>query len=224
MMNVAGETVPGHERLVLPRPVGTIRPDTRPRIRRVQQSAPEHLAVMARGIRDVPTADKAIALVDAGMRLVTKRWDRDVGHWPPVFADPSLTELDRPARAGVLLARFCRLIRPDFGCRLSFLDLSLLIIAIALLGRGNERGIHQLPGHGDIPGSAQNVVKTGEQRLDRPGFREPLPERPDRLRVGNLVAEPEAQEPHERQPVAYQELGPIIGEIVLRLDHEDLEQ
>lgn len=47
--------------------------------------------------------------------------------------------------------------------------------------------------------------------------------KPDRLGIRNLVAQPKPEDAHEGQPVVDQDLGPVVGEIVLRLDHQDLE-
>jgi hypothetical protein len=39
---------------------------------------------------------------------------------------------------------------------------------------------------------------------------------------GTFVRQPEPEKPHERQTVVDQELGPVVREVVLRLDDEDL--
>lgn len=45
---------------------------------------------------------------------------------------------------------------------------------------------------------------------------------PESLRVRHPAGQSEPEQAHERQPVVEQELGPVVGEIVLRLDDEDI--
>jgi hypothetical protein len=47
------------------------------------------------------------------------------------------------------------------------LDRHLLILGVALLGRGNQRGVDDLPAHRDVTGCAKRGVEPIEQRLDR---------------------------------------------------------
>ena len=105
----------------------------------------------------------------------------------------------------------------------AFLDRLLLAFRAALLGRGDERGVDDLPAHRDQAGLAQRRVEPLEQRLDGAGSRQLLAEQPDRARVGNPVRQAQPQEPHERQAVVDEELRALVREIVRRLDHQDLE-
>ena len=50
-----------------------------------------------------------------------------------------------------------------------------LLLGVALLGRGDERGVDDLPAHGDVAGLAQRRVEPVEQRLDRLGPGQLLP-------------------------------------------------
>lgn len=56
-MDVAGEAVLSHERLVLLRAIGVVRPDPRAGVTLVQHLAPELPSVMAGGIGYVPATD-----------------------------------------------------------------------------------------------------------------------------------------------------------------------
>ena len=66
-------------------------------------------------------------------------------------------------------------------------------------------------------------VKTGEQVVDRLALAELLAEQPDCLGVRHLVAQPQPEEAHERQTVIDDKFGLIVGQIVKRLQHEDIE-
>jgi hypothetical protein len=103
------------------------------------------------------------------------------------------------------------------------LDLRLLAVGVALLGGRDEAGIDDLAGHRDVPGLAHRLVEAGEQAIDRPGLGQPLAKDPDRLGIGRLVGEAEPEEAHEREPVVDEELGAVVGQVVVRLDHQDLE-
>ena len=105
----------------------------------------------------------------------------------------------------------------------ALLDVRLLGIRVALLGGRDEARINDLAGHRDVSRLADRQVKADEQRLDRPGLRQPLAERPDGLRIRHPVGQAEPEKAHEREPVVDQELGAVVAEIVLRLDDQDLE-
>jgi hypothetical protein len=111
---------------------------------------------------------------------------------------------------------------PDLGDP-ALLDVFLLGIRVALLGGRDEARINDLAGHRDVACLADRQVKADEQRLDRPGLRQPLAERPDGLRIRHPVGQPEPEKAHEREPVVDQELGAVVAEIVLSLDDQDLE-
>ena len=67
------------------------------------------------------------------------------------------------------------------------------------------------------------LVETGEQIVDGTSTDQAFAEQPDRLGVRHLLRQGKAQKPHERQPVLNDKFGLIIGEIVERLQHHDLE-
>ncbi len=96
-------------------------------------------------------------------------------------------------------------------------------LAVALLGRGNQRGVDDLAGHGDIPRGPQRRVEAREQPLDRARLGELLAKQPDRAGVGNPVGERQAEEAHERHAIVDEKLGALVREIVHCLDDEDFE-
>jgi len=100
-------------------------------------------------------------------------------------------------------------------------DRRLLVFGVALFGGGDQRGVDDLPAHGDVTGCAKLGVEPFEQRLalalvSFSGNRKIV-------RVGNPVGKAQAQKPHERQPVVDQELGVFVREIVGRPNDQDLE-
>jgi hypothetical protein len=62
-----------------------------------------------------------------------------------------------------------------------------------------------------------------EQLVDKPGLDQTLAEQPDGGRVRHRILKTKVEKAHERQSVADQKLGLLIGEIVKALQHEDLE-
>src|SRR3954454_7833570 len=62
-----------------------------------------------------------------------------------------------------------------------------------------------------------------EQRLDQPRLGALLAIQPNRRRVGHLIREAQAQEAHEREPVADLILELVVREIVERLQNQRLE-
>ena len=97
-------------------------------------------------------------------------------------------------------------------------------LRIALLRRGDETGIHDLARHGDVAGVSQHRVETLEQgALIAPAFVS-FSRNSQIVRASGTRSEsPRPQEPHEGQPVVDQELGPLVRQIVGRLDHQNLQ-
>ena len=161
--------------------------------------------------------------VDRDMVLVAEGRDGDVDRRNrSVRPCLGLAELDRPARVAVLVPELGGLGLPGLG-NASVLDGLLLLLGIALLGRGDQRSVDDLAAHGDVTGLAQRRVEPVEQRLDRLGPGQLLAEQPDRAGVGNPVGQAQPEKPHERQAVVDQKLGTLVGEGVRRLNHQDLE-
>jgi hypothetical protein len=96
-------------------------------------------------------------------------------------------------------------------------------VSIALLGRGDEARVDQLPGHGEVALGPELLVEPGEQGIDRAGLGQRLAEGPERVRIRHRIAQPEAEEAHPGQPVAQVELGALVGQAVLGLQDQDLE-
>ena len=131
-VDVADESVPLKERLVLLRAIGGVGPDAGAGVRGVEQASAQQPAVVPAGVGDVPAADQSIPSVDARVGLGAEARDRNVQHRTIPIAW-GLAGLDRPTGVHVFLTRLRRLIRPDFVCRFLRLRALLLVPRIALL-------------------------------------------------------------------------------------------
>ena len=78
-----------------------------------------------------------LSVVDRDVVLVPEQWDRDVGVARAVVALARLAEDQRPARVAVLLAQLRRMALPHLRDAVG-LDVGLLAVAVALLGRGES--------------------------------------------------------------------------------------
>ncbi len=96
-------------------------------------------------------------------------------------------------------------------------------VTILLPRRRHQARVDDLARHGEVAAFLQPRVEHREQLRDRASLGEQLAEQPDRLRVRRLVRQPHVDEAHERQPVADLELRLVVGEVVERLPHQDLE-
>jgi hypothetical protein len=149
--------------------------------------------------------------VDADVIFVTEGRDREINVRCAIRARLSFGVFDRPARIAVLLPQLGRLACPR--CRdAAFFDVTLLAIVIALLGRGDDRGIDDLAAHRQKAGHCQRRIKALEHNLDRPlardfGPHQRFAEGPDRIGVGHGVGQSQTVKPHERQPVPDQIFG-----------------
>jgi hypothetical protein len=102
-----------------------------------------------------------MSAVDANMVLVAKGRDRDIDPLCAFLGRLGLRKLDRPTRIAVLLAQFRGLGFLILGDA-AFLDRLLLGLGVALLWRGDDRGVDDLPAHGEETGLGQRRVKTLE--------------------------------------------------------------
>ncbi len=102
-----------------------------------------------------------------------------------------LGELHRPAGVAILLGQLGGLVLPRLG-NLARLDVGLLAIAVALLGRRHETGVDDLPAHRQIAGLGEVLVEAGEQFLHGAGLTKVLAEQPDRLGVGRRILQAQA--------------------------------
>ena len=209
--------------LVLPAPVGAVRPDLRAGVLPAHQVL-ELPPVGGRGRGNGALADEAVPAVDRDVRFVPEHRHRDLRQGRPVRAIADLTaDLQRPAGVGVLLGRLIGLIGPDILGRLAVLDRRLLGLGVALFGRRHERGIDDLPGHGDVPLLLKLPVERLHHPLERARLGQPIAEVTDGVLIGRWRAEIETEKPHPGQPVADHELHPRVGEVVLRLQDQRLE-
>jgi hypothetical protein len=113
------------------------------------------------------------------------------------------------------------------GMRPSF-DVALLALGVALLWRGDDRGVDDLAAHCQKPGRRQHCVKALEHNLNRrpasdPGVRQRLAEAPDRIGIRHRVGQPQAEKAHKRQPVADQIFGALVRQIVAGLQNQGFE-
>ena len=73
-------------------------------------------------------------------------------------------ELHRPARVAILLAEFGGLVLP-FVWNAAFLDRLLLLLRVALARRGDQAGVDDLAGHGDVAGLRAAIASKRANRL-----------------------------------------------------------
>jgi len=93
-----------------------------------------------------------VPAVDGDMVLVAEGRDREIDAGRALRARLGLGVFDRPARVAVLLAKLGGLARP-FRRNAALPDVALFAVGVALLGRGNDRRIDDLPAFGQEPGA-----------------------------------------------------------------------
>jgi hypothetical protein len=119
-------------------------------------------ALVSGGVSRRPLADEAEATVDRDVVLIAEDRNGQIDRrGRAVLFRFGLGELHRPAGIAVLRAEFGRLVLPILRDA-AFLDCLLLFLRIALLGRGDQTGVDDLPRHGDVAGCAQRRVETVE--------------------------------------------------------------
>ena len=108
------------------------------------------------------------------------------------------------------------------------LQIRLLGLGVALLGRGHHGRVDDLPAHRQEAGGTQGRLVGREQHLDGwlardlgPGER--LAIGPDRVGIRHRVGQPKPEEAHEREPVLDQELRALVRERVAGLQDQHLE-
>ena len=165
---------------------------------RLRDRARQLRAVVAGRIRHRPGADQAVAAVDADVVLVAEGRHRKVDPGRAVIGRLGLGPLHRPAGIPILLGELGGLVLPVLRDAAG-LDLPLLGLGVALLGRGDDRGIDDLPAHGEKACPAQRRLVGRQQHLDgrlaldpRPGER--LAEGPDGVGVRHWVGQAQARE------------------------------
>jgi hypothetical protein len=146
-------------------------------------------AGMRRGVGHQPAADQPVPAVGADVVLVAVLRDREIDHRAPALARLGLGGLDRPARVAVLLAELGRPVLPALR-HPTLLDRLLLGLRVALLGRGDEARVDQLPTHCDIALRPEFAVELREQAFDRARLGQGLAKGPDRMASGTASARP----------------------------------
>ena len=113
--------------------VGRIGPDIRCGII-TRHDVPEHPAIEARAIGDLPLADEAEGPANCDAAFVAEAGDGDVDPRLAVRRWAALGELQRPTRIRVLLRRTGGFVGPDLGGKLALLDRELLRFGVRCLG------------------------------------------------------------------------------------------
>ena len=167
-VDMADESVPLQERLILLRAIGGVGPDAAARVRGVEQALAQPMPVVPAGVGDVPAADQSIPSVDARVRLGAEARDRNLRHRAILIAS-GLAGLDGPTSVNVFLARLRRLVRPDFMGAPACLHGLLLVPGFPLLGRRHQSAVDELARHGNVSGRTDGRVELSEQpRRSRP--------------------------------------------------------
>ncbi len=105
--------------------------------------------------------------VDRHMVLVSEGGDGEIDRRNrAVVPHFGFRVFDRPARIAIFLRELRRLVLPALW-NAAVLDRLLLVVRIALLGRGDNRGVDDLAGHREKAGLAQRCVKLLEQDVGR---------------------------------------------------------
>ena len=142
----------------------------------------------------------------------------------PLVKGLCLGELQCPASIGAFLRRAGKLIGSYFTGHFARLDRILFRCGIALLGRGHQRRINNLPTHGEMIPVFDLPVEIGEQHILRPGLGPLLAEEPDRVSIGRRRAKIKTQKAQPAHPVPEPIFHSADGNIVLRRQHQDLKQ
>lgn len=222
-MDVAGEHAPGEERLVLLRSIGGIGPNARGGVLLADQIG-QSRAIMGIGGAGIPGADQSMGPVDADMILIAEHRNGQIDRFCRLgvgaFPDLGLGIFDRPARIPVFLPGPGGV--PVLGDT-TFLDRDLLLLGVALLGRGHDGGVNDLPAHGQVAAIFERGIKAREEPVDCLGLHKPFAEQPDRGGIGYGAFQPDAQEALKREPVLDLKLGRIVGQRIQCLQNQDLE-
>lgn len=169
-------------------------------------------------------ADEAVPAIDGDVRLVPEHRDGDfdLGLRAGPLCGPCLGPFQGPASIAILLCELLRLGCPCFRDP-AFLQSRLLGIGVALTRSRDDRGVHDLARHREIPLALQPGVEGGEQIVDGTGPRELFAEQPHGFGIRHRILEHYPEEPHEREPVPDLELCRVVRQRVERLQDQDLE-
>ena len=188
------------------RPVGAVGPHLAAGVGLIQYLI-ELLAVVNGGVGLGITADELVLTVDADVVLV---------------AVEGLLVLLGPTRVFIFLRILGRFFLPPFG-RLARLDRLVLLAAVVLLGRADNGGVYDLAPTRNVALGIEMAMKTVKQLLDHAGIGQRLAKQPHRGRVGHGIFQAESKKAHEREAIADKVFHVFIGQIVERLQHQDLE-
>jgi hypothetical protein len=188
------------------RPVGAVGPHLVAGIGFIQHLI-ELLAVVHGGIRLGVAADQLVLAVDTNVVLV---------------AVEVLLVLLGPAGVLVFLGILGWLLLPTIW-RLARFDRLILFAGVALLGRVDNGGVDDLATPRDVALGIEVAIEAFKQRLDQAGLGERLAKQPYRRGVGHDIFQSKSQKTHEREAVSDQVFDVVIGQIVKRLQHQDLE-
>lgn len=114
------------------------------------------------------------------------------------------------------------MVRPTLR-RLAVLDRLVFLAAIVVARHRDDGGIKDLSSPRDITLSRKIAVELLEQRLHQACLRQRLAIKPDRLGIGHPVLKPEAEEPHEGQPITHLVFDLVVGQVIERAQHQRLE-
>ena len=130
---------------------------------------------MGTGVRRLPASDQPEPSVDGDVVLVAEGRDSEIhGRDGAVGLRLGFGKLQRPARVPVLMTELGRLVSPVLGNAAS-LDVGLLGIGVALARSCHQRGIDDLPGHGNVTGFPQHGVEPCEQGCYRAALGSTVP-------------------------------------------------
>src|SRR6516165_1127915 len=110
---------------------------------------------------------------------------------------------------------------PTLG-RLAGFDRLVLVTGVVLLGCIDDRGVNNLPTTSDVALGIEVTSEALKQRLDQTGPGQRFPEQPHCRRVGNRIFQAEPEKPHEREPVADLVFDLLVGQVIERLQHQNL--
>lgn len=164
-IDVADPTLPFEPLLVGLAAISRIGPDVGGGVV-VHHDVPEHPPIEAGSIGDLGFADEAEGPADRDATFVPEARDGDVDVRLAVGRGLGLGELQRPARVGIPLRCPGGLAGPDLACLLALFDRRLLDLGVALLGRGHQSDIDDLPTYGEITPLLKLAVEIGKQRVE----------------------------------------------------------
>jgi hypothetical protein len=121
------------------------------------------------------------------------------------------------------LRRLHRSVGPDFPRGLAGLDRRFLCVRVALLGRWHEARVNDLARHRQEALRPQQSIEQPHDVGQRPAVGQLVPKMPDGGLVRCRSPKVEACKAHPRQAVAQHELGPRVGQVVLRLQDQEFE-